>query len=40
MKKRLLVLVALGLSIPSVAFAANFASAMGSPCCPGCPLCP
>lgn len=37
MNKRLLALVALGLSIPGVAFAAT---TVASGCCPGCPFCP
>lgn len=37
MNKRLLALLALGLSIPSVAFAAAFADLVASSCCPLCP---
>lgn len=40
MNKRLLAILALGLSIPSIAFAATGANAVASGCCPGCPLCP
>lgn len=37
MNKRLLAVIALGLSIPSIAFAATVASAVASGCCPLCP---
>lgn len=40
MNKRLLVLVALGLSIPGVAFAATVANAVAAGGCTGCPFCP
>ena len=37
MNKRLLAVIALGLSIPGVAFAATVANAVASGCCPLCP---
>jgi hypothetical protein len=40
MNKRILAIFALGLSIPSIAFAATVANAVPAGCCPGCALCP
>ena len=37
MNKRTLAIIAFGLSIPGVAFAATVANAVASGCCPFCP---